>query len=195
MGTVKKIFKLPEDDSIFDRPDQQNIKANFAQLGYSSKYMSNNLGSIFVIILVVNLLLLLIYMLDSCKCPFAQKVNNMLKQKLLWNFVIRLVIESYLSLGFSVYFNLRFSHGRFSYLGSWVNYFYAVSFAAVLIGAPLFVICFYCYNFKRLKDEHFESKFGAAYQGLETKHRHVIAYTTIFMIRRAFFCIISLVFQ
>jgi hypothetical protein len=194
MGTVKKIFRLPEDDSIFDQPGQENIKANFEQLGYSSKYMSNNLGSIFVIVLVTSFLLLVILMLEPFKHPLSQKVSTKLKDKLLWNFVIRLVIESYLSLGFSVYFNLRFASCKFSYLGSWVNYFYAVGFAAVIIAAPLFVVFFYSRNFSRFKDEQFNSKFGSVYEGLKTKDRYVIAYTAIFMIRRALFSLISVFF-
>jgi hypothetical protein len=156
--------------------------------------MSNNLGSIFVIVLVTSFLLLVILMLEPFKHPLAQKVSTKLKNKLLWNFVIRLVIESYLSLGFSVYFNLRFASCKFSYLGSWVNYFYAVGFAAVIIAAPLFVVFFYSRNFSRFKDEQFNSKFGSVYEGLKTKDRYVIAYTFIFMIRRALFSLISVFF-
>ncbi len=37
METVKKVYKLPEEDSIFYLPDQTNIKNNFEQLGYASK--------------------------------------------------------------------------------------------------------------------------------------------------------------
>jgi hypothetical protein len=37
METVKKVYKLPEEDSIFDHPDQNNIRSNFEQLGYASK--------------------------------------------------------------------------------------------------------------------------------------------------------------
>lgn len=109
METVKKYFKLPEKDSIFDEPDQENIKKNFEELGYASQFMSKNLGSIFVIVIFTKLLLILIFLVEPIKHPFARKVVSKIKQKLFWNFLIRLVIESYLELGFSVYFNLRYA--------------------------------------------------------------------------------------
>jgi len=106
--------------------------------------------------------------------------------------VIRLVIESYLELGFSVYFNLRYARCHFSYLGSWVNYFYAVAFAVALVAAPIFVIVFYGRNFSKLSDEDFESKFGSVYEGLKTSERYVLAYTPVFLLRRALFTVNSL---
>ncbi len=147
-----------------------------------------------MIVLVTTFLMLVILLTEPIKHPFVQKVNMKLKQKLLWNFVFRLVIESYLELGFSVYFNLRFARCLFSFLGSWVNYFYAVILAAVLIAAPLFVIFFYGRNFKRFKETDFESKFGSVYEGLNAKKRHAIAYLAIFMLRRALFTVISVIF-
>jgi hypothetical protein len=117
--------------------------------------MSNNLGSVFVIVLVKTFLLLVILLTEPIKHPFLQNLNIKLKQKLLWNSVFRFVIESYLELGFSVYFNLRFARCSFSFLGSWVNYLYAVIFAAVLIAAPIFVIFFYGRNFERFKETDF----------------------------------------
>jgi hypothetical protein len=71
--------------------------------------MSKNLGSVFVIVLIKTFLLLVILLTEPIKNPFFQNFHMKLKQKLLWNFVFRLVIESYLELGFSVYFNLRFA--------------------------------------------------------------------------------------
>lgn len=103
-----------------------------------------------------------------------------------------MVIESYLELGFSVYFNLRYAKCHFAYLGSWVNYFYAVAFAGALVAAPIFVIVFYSRNFSRLSDEDFEGKFGSVYEGLKTSERYVIAYTPVFLARRALFTLTSL---
>ena len=71
--------------------------------------MSNNLGSIFVIVIFLTFLLIVIFLLEPIKNPFARKLVLKLKEKLFWNFLIRLVIESYLELGFSVYFNLRYA--------------------------------------------------------------------------------------
>lgn len=105
--------------------------------------------------------------------------------------MIRLVIEGYMELVFSVYFNLRYAKCSFSFLGSWVNYFYAIIFAALIGLAPFFVVGFYSFNFSKLGDEEFTKKFGSVYEGLKTNSRSVIAFTTIFMVRRALFALLA----
>jgi hypothetical protein len=152
METVKKVFTLPEDDSILDNPEEVNIKTSFELLGYASIYMSNNLGSVFVIILATSLLLFLSTILEAIRHPSVLKFNAKMKAKLQWNFVIRLVIEGYMELVFAVYFNLKYAKCSFSYLGSWVNYFYAIIFASLIGLAPFFVIGFYNLNFSKLGD-------------------------------------------
>jgi len=147
METVKKVFTLPENDSILDDPDEVNIKTSFELLGYASIYMSNNLGSVFVIILATTLVLFFSAILEAVRHPSVLQFNAKIKEKLHWNFVIRLVIEGYMELVFSVYFNLRYAKCTFSFLGSWVNYFYAIAFAALIGLAPFFVVGFYSINF------------------------------------------------
>jgi hypothetical protein len=191
METVSKVFTLPDNDSILDEPDEVNLKNSFELLGYSSAYMSNNLGSVFVIILVTSFLLSLSVILEAVRVPSVMKFNEKLKVKLHWNFVIRLVIEGYLELVFSVYFNLNYAKCTFSFLGSWVNYFYAIIFAVLIGLAPLFVVGFYSLNFAKIEDEEFINKFGSVYEGLKTNSRSVIVYTTIFLVRRALFALLT----
>lgn len=58
--TIGFMFKLPVNGAaILTDPKESNIKASLEQLGYSSAYMSNNLGSVFVIISVTFFFLLL----------------------------------------------------------------------------------------------------------------------------------------
>lgn len=192
METVEKVFTLPEDDSILDDPDEANSKNSFELLGYSSAYMSNNLGSVFVIILVTSVLLLLSAIMEAVQVPQVMKINEKLKGKLHWNFVIRLVIEAYLELVYAVFFNLNYAKCTFSFLGSWVNYFYAIIFAVLIGLAPLFVVGFYSFHFAKIGDEEFINKFGSVYEGLKTNSRYVIVYTTIFFVRRALFALLTL---
>jgi hypothetical protein len=191
METVSKVFTLPDNDSILDDPDEVNLKNSFELLGYSSAYMSNNLGSVFVIILVTSFLLSLSAILEAVRHPKVQNLNAKLKGKLHWNFVIRLVIEGYMGLVFSVYFNLKYAKCTFSFLGAWVNYFYAIAFAALIGLAPFFVVGFYSFNFSKLGEKEFSDKFGSVYEGLNTNSRSVIAFTTIFLIRRALFALLT----
>ena len=64
MATVSKIVPLPVDDSILDAPDQSNLKSQLAVLGNSSQFMSNNLGSVFVMILMTSIALLITLLLE-----------------------------------------------------------------------------------------------------------------------------------
>ena len=67
--------------------------------------MSDNLGSLYIIILLTVLALLLTaLMILFNRIACCKKCNNYLKKKLHWNFVIRLVIEGSFDLTFAVFF-------------------------------------------------------------------------------------------
>lgn len=110
----------------------------------------------------------------------------------MWNFVIRLLIEGYLELIFSVYFNLKYSNCDFKFFGSWVNYFSAVIFAGILVIAPFFIAVFYYRNFHRFEDEEFTEKYGSVYEGLKINSRTVILFSIYFLIRRGLFMAVSI---
>lgn len=125
------------------------------------------------------------------KHPRVQHFNEILKKKMLWNFVIRLVIEAYLELAFSVYFNLKYTSCDFNYFGSWNNYFFALMLGFLLVASPFFILGFYHWNFTRFSDEDFQERYGSVYEGLKKDHRSVIFYMAYFVIRRASFALSS----
>ena len=49
---------------------------------------------------------------------------------------------------------------------------------------PIFVLVFYCRNFKTLDDEKFTKKYGSAYDGLKTTRRSAIFFPFFFLMRR-----------
>jgi hypothetical protein len=67
METIQKIFPLPVDDSILDAPDQTNLRSQLEVLGNSSQFMSNNLGSVFVMILLTSIALAVTLFLEPFK--------------------------------------------------------------------------------------------------------------------------------
>jgi hypothetical protein len=168
-----------------------NIKFGMDKLGYGSAYMSNNLGSVFVIMVVTALLLLLSLCLTPCKHEKVQSLNGWIKKNIMWNFVIRLIVEAYLELTFSVYFNFKYASCNFNYFGSILNYFFAILFACLLIITPFFIIFFYNWHFYKFTDEVFEAKFGTIYDGLRKDRKMVIWYTAYFVVRRAAFAMAS----
>jgi hypothetical protein len=54
----------------------------------------------------------------------------------------------------------------------------------VTAGLPLFIIFFYLYNWRSVKDETFESKFNCVYEGLKTESKLALVYPTYFVVRR-----------
>ena len=59
METIPQVFNLPVEDDILGQDDLQNMKASLGELGYGSAYISNNLGSVYVIIFVTACALIL----------------------------------------------------------------------------------------------------------------------------------------
>lgn len=59
-----------------------------------------------------------------------------------------------------------------------------LSFSAILITFPVFVVVFYGFNFKRWNDENFHKRYGALYEGLKTNKVMSLAYLVIFLMRR-----------
>lgn len=105
METIGALYQLPEEEeSILSDQDQSNVRASFGVLGYGSAYMSNNLGSVYIFMLAMVYCLYLSVVLERCKHPILVRVNNKIKDYFMWNYVIRLIIEGYMELCFSIYF-------------------------------------------------------------------------------------------
>jgi len=101
-------------------------------------------------------------------------------------------MEGVLEMSFSIYFNLKYGSCNFKILGSWVNYFYAMIFAAAIVAMPFFILIFYCKNFHKLHKKEFKLKYGSVYEGLKVDNRSAIVYSAYFLIRRCVFTFVSL---
>ena len=163
------------------------------ELGYESAFMSNNLGSMYIILLVMCVLILFSAFLELfARFPRCANFNNRIKRQLHWNFVIRFCIEGVLEFAFAAAINIKYGKHDLHILGSWVNYLFAIVFLIVLVVLPVFVILFYWYWFEKLDDEEFEKKYGAAYEGLKKDDTFSFVYMSFFIVRRIIFMVISL---
>jgi len=165
-------------------------------LGYDSVNMSDNLGSLYIIVLFTIILLLLsalmtMFKFEAIVC--CKRSNKYLKKKLHWNFVIRLVIEGSFDFTFAIFFNLRYAYFSVRYWGSFINYIITCVLSLVLIALPIFILVFYTKNFSKLKEPEFEAKYGSVYEGLKLKSRSSLVYNCYFVIRRCFFMLTSLI--
>ena len=59
----------------------------------------------------------------------------------------------------------------------------------IVAGLPIFIISFYFYNWKKVNDESFESKFGCVYVVLKSEFKLTLVYPIFFVVRRCFLLI------
>ena len=91
--------------------------------------------------------LILILVLSPFKrFKYIEKIVNDLKEKLLWNTVLRTVMQTSLEFGFCIVFTLQYGTFEWSF-GPLMNYCFAVVFAILLCTIPIFFIVFYKSNF------------------------------------------------
>ena len=121
------------------------------KMSYGNRYMSENLGSVFLILLITCILLCLIVLLQICTfIPVCNRVVARLKKKLLWNFVLRLIIEGVLELFFCAVLNVMYGN-VYSYdssaewgAGELFNFICACLFGSIAIIAMPWILLFYC---------------------------------------------------
>ena len=118
--------------------------------------------------------------------------NEWLKKKLMWNFVIRLILEGALETAFCCYINIKYGKFDRKIFGSVFSFLSSIVLGLLLILFPVFILVFYLRNFDRLGDQEFLHKYGGVYEGLKTNKKSVLAYPVYFVIRRISFMAISL---
>ena len=108
---------------------------------------------------------------------------------------IRFIIEGCLDI--SICASLNYIYIQTSHLGlQWDTTFQIVNSAALIILAaavfifPFWMLYFYCKNFSKWEDEHFEEKYGQVFEGLKKTKRSSIVYPVVFILRRFAFVVI-----
>jgi hypothetical protein len=195
MESLPTAFPLPTDDEILPEENQQNVKSSLDELGYGSAYTSNNLGSMYVISFFTAIGLLTALVLDLfSRFTLASKLSAKIKEKLHWNFTIRLILEGALEIAFCVYINFKYGDYKSHVFGSIFNMLSAGVFGLCLVILPFWIIYFYIFkHFEDLEDEEFEKKYGAVYEGLRRDKKSVLFYPVYFVVRRVLFMVICFV--
>ena len=101
---------VDEDDLLTDFEDSDLLKSSLNEVGYETRYLSHNLGSMFLIFLFAIFIMTLVVIM-SCLRSNKRCLgwHEKLKKKFLWNFYIRLVSEATFELCFAGYLNLFYS--------------------------------------------------------------------------------------
>lgn len=179
----------------------KDMDSNFLKTGYSSRYFMLNAGSMFVYFCIdVILLVLLIVFLPCAKiCQCCRARHDKYKKNLMFNPIIRMVLEASLDFSFAVFIMwtlvvTKDDENRnnpetqaFVMFNTYVVWTFLVIFSAL----PIFITIFLCCNFKRLKDKDFEDKYGAFYLGLNIDSRFSLIFPVQFVVRRFLFALMA----
>ena len=123
----------------------------------------------------------------------CNKLFEWLKKELLWNWIIRLLLESILEISFALMLQFQYSNPKKSEWGAFLDYGVGIIIAPLLVLLPIFIIVFYNYHFDKLEeDEEFKDKYGTVMEGLDPKKRSSVAYVAMFAVRRILFMCASL---
>lgn len=147
-----------------------------------------------ILVTIVGLILILVTQpfIGLSRITCCQRFNFWLRKQFLWNWVIRLTLETALELGFLLVFQFQYGKLDKTKFGSIINFVIAVMLAIMLILLPFFISIFYMKNFAKLADEDFIEKYGAPYEGLNIDKRSSIGYSVIFIVRRLCFSAICI---
>ena len=121
-----------------------NLYSGMDNLGYNDSNLSNSMGTVYVVtqVTVFGLIALLIT-LPFMRCKGCNRLNLWLRKKLLWNTVIRLILEESLESTYAVVLCFKYSTFNTSAFGSATDYILAVILAVAIASLPVFMIIFY----------------------------------------------------
>ena len=186
------LIGLPEDHDFTH--DKADLVENLDSLDLSSRLASVNLGSVFIAILTAPAIYSITTLLGCTKRigPRVESLHSWFKAKFMWNWLIRLTLESSLELTITAAMALSVRLEDREPL--WIEKADIVfsSFALLWVaGYHAFVLFFYPANSSLMKYEIFKDIYGSTYDGLKPKLSS-LAYPIMFMARRALFVGVAL---
>ena len=139
--------------------------------------------------------------LSNCKTssvPTSIKVRKALiklKQKLMFNSIIRYVLQTYYILLLSTMFNMQYTFGKEGY-GSTMNTSISIGLFALLAAFALFSYKFMQWNAELLGNPKFKASFGSIYLPGECyNHKGMLMLPFLFCVRRFFTALVIVCFS
>jgi hypothetical protein len=112
---------------------------------------------------------------------------------MLWNFVLRLIMEESLETLYSVALTFKYSQFNTNAFGSVIDYILSIILTFAILCLPFFMIIFYLKYYAEWGSEEFDNKYGAPLDGLKKNQKSSLVYPVYFIIRRSMFCVVTLV--
>ena len=162
--------------SSFDEDTKANVLSNMGIM------LLFALALVFVIIPVF-------IVIKLCPPGKIRSIFEKLKVKLMWNSVIRYVLQSYLKI--SIVCLMAFPVLSLDNTKSKINTVISITLLTFLVLSPFIFQCILYKKRRTLNDEAVKKKFGSLYLGIRTSSASEFAYSMVFLIRRLLYSVIT----
>ena len=135
---------------LLDIPATEPFSDNFEELGFESRYMLNNMGTMLLLYISYPILMLLHLILEKfCLCTLCcERVSESLQRTLYFRLIITVIFESYAIVALSCFVGLQILD--FSYTGLSVQSASCVFFTVFILIMPIMMFRHVSHNFARL---------------------------------------------
>ena len=121
-------------------------------MGYDSPYLTTSLGTMGLMLTLMTISFILVIVLSPLSgLQYVQKFRNKLKNKLQWNFTIRLFLEGLLETTFSSAITLTYVEKET--FGDVLNFLLAILLLLIVAALTIFVVVFYLKRFERMSNK------------------------------------------
>ena len=188
-------FEVIPTDQIyinFSTVQGRPINTRFEDLGFEHHLFMENFGTLGFIFAIMPLF----YLLHFCtkffrSCKYCRRLSYKLNRRLYYGYLLRLIIESYI-IGWLCCLINFVSMDLFEEADGWtrLNEIITILAGITYILFPIVGTVILLVNFKHLKDDFIQIKYGEMMLGLSLEHRSSVVYWAANLVRRAFLAFI-----
>ena len=170
---------------MLDLEPTEPFSLSFKELGFESRYMLNNLGTmlIFYALYPVSMLLQL-FLSRCCRCIHCfDRIRKKLKHMLYFKMIITVVFESYAIVALSCIVGLQ--NLNYGSAGLKVQLWSCIVFTVFIFLFPALILGYLSRNFANLHDKRIKKRFGTLYSELNVrKGARIFVQPSFFILRR-----------
>ena len=179
--------------ALLNIPATEPFSDNFEELGFESKYMLNNLGTMLIFYLLYPILMLVNLILEKfCTCArCCKKAQKRLEQLIYFKLLITVVFESYAIVALSCFVGHQIL--EYSSTGLTIQSVSCITFTVFILLMPMLMFRHVAHNFAKLQDYNMVKQVGTLYDELDIRKGVKIFYQPIFFLLRRLILVITIV--
>ena len=185
------ISDLLASDEDLDETSADGTSTDEADSGTGGNVLKN-MGVMLAVSLVITLIAIIIVLLVKF-CKKGSKAHNLLlkvKKKIMWNSVLRAILQSYLKTVLGITFAVKAVN--FDTSTDSVNGVLSIVLFAVMVAMPIFFALLLHKNRASLATDEMKEKIGSIYLGIRTETVWHRLYSTVFLSRRLVYAIMTI---